>query len=792
VFLKTPAANAALSGASVVLSACAADETRVVGVQFKVDGGNLGAEVLQPPYSITWNTTAVANGSHTLTAVARDTTGHATTSAGVVVTVSNDTTPPVLSSISVSAITASTGSIAWTTNEPGDSQVDYGTTSAYGTSTALNTTRVTAHTVALSGLAGSTTYHFRVRSRDAAGNLALSGDASFTTGGVAVGGWPHQPSGFAPVTDWAMGALTGSGWNINNASGYASIVSDATALLSPPAVGQWRYPAGFPGGDAPATMYYSLPPAFNEGFVGVTWKASNPWQGHPSNVNKIYFLLGGACGNLIPIMYGPPGGPYDLRVAPEWGSSWNFLTPNATNVPVSLGVWHKIELYFKYNTAGAGIVRWWMDGTLIGNYTNVSFPASGCFAEFQFSPTWGGVGATKSQTDYFWYDHAYISVPSGLPTGDVTPPSVSMTAPTAGLTVSGTTTVRATASDNVGVAGVQFAVDCVNLGSEATASPYSVAWNTSGSADGTHTVTATARDAAGNQTTSTGVAVTVSNGVSSGTTLFQESFDDANVTARGWYDNTSVLLSAAEHVPGSVSSLQYTFNQGATSPTMGAALRRKFTPTDSIYLSYWVKYSTNWVGSQQTYHPHEFHFLTTLEGDWAGLSFDHLTAYVEQNGGTPLIAIQDGSNVDQTKIGVNLTAITENRAVAGCNGSSDGYPDNCYSNGTAYVNEKKWRAAAPVFTDTPGPNYKNDWHFVEAVVKMNSVSGGKGMNDGVVQYWVDGRLLIDHHDVLLRTGARATMQFDQFVIAPYIGDGSPVTQSMWIDNVTVATGKPGS
>src|SRR3954465_4275104 len=97
VFLKTPAANAALSGASVVLSACAADETRVVGVQFKVDGGNLGAEVLQPPYSITWNTTAVANGSHTLTAVARDTTGHATTSAGVVVTVSNDTTPPVLS-----------------------------------------------------------------------------------------------------------------------------------------------------------------------------------------------------------------------------------------------------------------------------------------------------------------------------------------------------------------------------------------------------------------------------------------------------------------------------------------------------------------------------------------------------------------------------------------------------------------------------------------------------------------------------------------------------------------------
>jgi hypothetical protein len=43
--------------------------------------------------------------------------------------------------------------------------------------------------------------------------------------------------------------------------------------------------------------------------------------------------------------------------------------------------------------------------------------------------------------------------------------------------------------------------------------------------------------------------------------------------------------------------------------------------------------------------------------------------------------------------------------------------------------------------------------------------------------------------VLLRTGARASMQFNQFVIAPYIGDGSPVTQSMWIDNLSVATGR---
>jgi hypothetical protein len=166
-----------------------------------------------------------------------------------------------------------------------------------------------------------------------------------------------------------------------------------------------------------------------------------------------------------------------------------------------------------------------------------------------------------------------------------------------------------------------------------------------------------------------------------------------------------------------------------------------------------------------------------------------LTTYIEQTGGTPLIGIQDGLNVDQTKIGVNLTAVTESRGVAGCNGSSDGYPDNCYSNGSAYTNEKKWKAPAQYFTDSPGAFYKNDWHFVEAYVKMNSIAAGKGVNDGVVQYWFDGQLIIDRHDVLLRTAVNAAMQFNQFVIAPYIGDGSPVTQSMWIDNLTVATAK---
>jgi hypothetical protein len=100
---------------------------------------------------------------------------------------------------------------------------------------------------------------------------------------------------------------------------------------------------------------------------------------------------------------------------------------------------------------------------------------------------------------------------------DTTPPTVSLTAPAAGATVSGSAVqVAAGASDNVGVAGVQFKLDGANLGSEVTSPPYSLSWNTGTAANGSHTLTALARDEAGNTTTSGAVSVTVSNSASGG------------------------------------------------------------------------------------------------------------------------------------------------------------------------------------------------------------------------------------------------------------------------------------
>jgi hypothetical protein len=278
-----------------------------------------------------------------------------------------------------------------------------------------------------------------------------------------------------------------------------------------------------------------------------------------------------------------------------------------------------------------------------------------------------------------------------------------------------------------------------------------------------------------------------------GTILFQEGFEDGQFASRGWYDNTALTTTTAEAHGGS-RSLEVHFTQGATNPTYGGGSRHLFTPTGTVYLSYWVKYSTNWVGSGQTYHPHEFEFLTTEDDQYVGPAFTHLSTLVEdnyQNGGVPILSMTDGANIDQTKIGQNLVGVTENRAAAGCNGNGDAYPTDCYAiGGGQYNNEKIWRAAQPYFLPNPGPGYKNDWHFVEAYLQLNTIVNGIGQADGVAQYWVDGQLALDEHNVLFRTGAHPTMQFNQFMLAWYIGDGSPVDQTVWIDDLTVATAKP--
>lgn len=126
---------------------------------------------------------------------------------------SGDVTPPVIMGVSPANVTQSGASITWTTDEPADSQVEYGATAAYGSFTALDPVLSTSHSQTLSGLSAGTLYHYRVKSRDAAGNPATSPDATFTTQSVP----PDEGTGWTLKIDFnnysaTPESLSGTGW----------------------------------------------------------------------------------------------------------------------------------------------------------------------------------------------------------------------------------------------------------------------------------------------------------------------------------------------------------------------------------------------------------------------------------------------------------------------------------------------------------------------------------------------------------------------------------------------------
>jgi Fibronectin type III domain. len=144
----------------------------------------------------------------------------------------------------------------------------------------------------------------------------------------------------------------------------------------------------------------------------------------------------------------------------------------------------------------------------------------------------GALTATDTATPYNWnwvttssangahtlsskaYDAAGNNATSTLVSvtvsNDVTPPVTSITAPTGGAAVSGITPVTASASDDVGVARVEFYLDGA-LQATSTSSPYTWSWDSTLTANGVHSLTSRAFDAAGNSGTSAAVSVTVSN-----------------------------------------------------------------------------------------------------------------------------------------------------------------------------------------------------------------------------------------------------------------------------------------
>jgi hypothetical protein len=408
----------------------------VAGVQFKLDGANLGAEDTSAPYSVSWNTATVGNGTHTLSAVARDgLLGLTFTSNTVTVTVNNapppDTTPP-----SVSITAPANGA------------------------TMAGTVTVSANA---SDNVGVASVQFQLDG----GNLG----AQDTAAPYAVS-W--NTTGSANGTHTLTAVARDAAGNTRSASVTVTVNNAPPPDTTPPTV-SITAPAN--GATVSGTVTVTASAADNVGVVGVQ------------------FFADGA-----PLFAEDLSAPYSISVG----------TSTADN----------------------------------GSHTFTAVARD-------------AAGNTKTSAA------VTVTIANGPPP-DTTAPTVNITSPANGATVQGTLTVTANASDNVGVVGVQFFADGAPLGAEDLSAPYSVSVGTSASDDGTHTLTAVARDAAGNTKTSATVTVTISNAAPpppppAASVRFEDTDPSVVYSGPGWRADMYAALSAGGATDSDQAGAQATF-----------------------------------------------------------------------------------------------------------------------------------------------------------------------------------------------------------------------------------------
>lgn len=184
VSLTLPDDGATIYGSAIGISASASDDTAVAGVKFYVNNILVGSEDTSSPYSIIWNSlSATTSGTKIIRAVARDSSDNYATSTARTVTLSNQPSP---SSLSYSAAT-NTATVQWATPVEGSSRMYFGFTSALASSTPeQNTsTRVTSHSVNLSGLPRCAVFRYQTVSKNESSEVATSTQSTFKTAGCS-------------------------------------------------------------------------------------------------------------------------------------------------------------------------------------------------------------------------------------------------------------------------------------------------------------------------------------------------------------------------------------------------------------------------------------------------------------------------------------------------------------------------------------------------------------------------------------------------------------------------------
>ncbi len=243
----------------------------------------------------------------------------------------------------------------------------------------------------------------------------------------------NQPQGSTTLTDFNFNGLTGDGWNNAYPGSPATIQTRGDCPESPTSVLRMRYDVGFPGGIGPGNIYHPLPNSYTQLYWGYWWMPTANFEQHLSGGTKLNELMGGQIMAVIPRMDGFDATTRQISVyLPALDSISNaHLSPgvgpavgtrvvygNVSSGNITMGTWNLLEFYVQASTgmnSRDGILRWWVNNTLTGNFTNANLPDR--WPEYQFAPTWGGTGGTKTRLDDFYYDHVRIATGGTAGTG---------------------------------------------------------------------------------------------------------------------------------------------------------------------------------------------------------------------------------------------------------------------------------------------------------------------------------------------------------------------------------------
>lgn len=252
--------------------------------------------------------------------------------------------------------------------------------------------------------------------------------------------WTNEPAGASQVLDCNFSSTPGA-CGILDAYSSSLRDSDATATVSPSGVVRSTIQAGQNSGGM--QLNYVIGPGgttYNEMYVGLIWRTNAGFEGRPQG-NKTFFMRGpGSNGVFLFDNDALSAGTGPMIFAHNTGGGLDnshvcsldmglACFPNSGGPSLVVGTWTKLEAYIKKSTTCTsqdGIVRWWINGVLVGNYTNLNYACLG-LNEWVWAETWDGTPNFTVTTPWSHYiDHLHVSIPNCpagcTSTGGTSPP----------------------------------------------------------------------------------------------------------------------------------------------------------------------------------------------------------------------------------------------------------------------------------------------------------------------------------------------------------------------------------